>query len=134
MKSIRIIVLLVLFGITPHIAAQHYIGLAKDAAKSLARTNGFFPDDMTTNQSFNYLKFVNSAGTKTLLVYFNDQNQSTHSKMVCDFSEFDYVIKELNGKYKKAGDKSWEYTHNSEVFSVVLEEEEWYFTVRTKKK
>ncbi len=114
--------------------AQHYIGYEKDETRNIARKSGFFPDNLTTNQVFNYLKFVNSAGTKTLIVFFSDEQISTHYRIVCDYSEFDFVTREYNEKFRKKGKFAWEYSYENQKFDVTLEEKEWYFVVRVKKK
>lgn len=116
--------------------SQNLIGILKDEAEELVRKEikDFNLDNSTKNESFNYLKFINSAGTKTLIIFFSNENISTHTRMICDFSEFDFVIEELNNKYEKITKTSWEYNVNNEKFIIDLEEKEWYFVVNTKKK
>jgi hypothetical protein len=133
MRSIVVIGFVLLFLI-PGLQAQHFIGLSKTEAKTLARSSGFFPDNMTTSQSFNYTKYVNSADTKTLIVFFSEQDISTHTKMICDYSEYDILIRKYDSEYKRIAKHKWEYTANKEVFTVEIDEVEWYFTVRVKKK
>lgn len=116
------------------LSGQHYIGLSKEQTRTQARSSGFYPDNMTTSQSFNYLKFVNSAGTKTLIVFFSDEDLSTHTKMVCDYTEYDFVIKAHDREYIRKGKTTWEYRKNEQWYQVDLEEGDWYFTVRVKKK
>lgn len=119
----------------PHLVeAQHYIGYEKEETRNIARKSGFYPDNMTTNQVFNYLKFVNSAGTKTLIVFFSDEQISTHYRLVCDYSEFDFVTRDYNEKYRKKGKFEWEYNYEDQKYAVTLEEKEWYFVIRVKKK
>jgi hypothetical protein len=124
----------ILFFVSSDLLAQHFIGLNKEETRILAKSNGFYADDMVVNQSFNYLKFVNHAGTKTLIVFFTDEDLASHSKMICDYSELDYVIADLNRDYQKADKDEWTYEIDNEVYFIVLEELEWYFTVRIKKK
>jgi hypothetical protein len=124
----------ILFFVFSSLMAQHFNGLNKQETRTLARSNGFFPDDMVVSQSFNYLKFVNHAGTKTLIVFFSDEDLATYTKTICDYSEYDFVIADLNRDYKKTKDFHWTYKVNKETFEVVLEELDWYFVVRTKKK
>jgi hypothetical protein len=116
--------------------AQNLIGIKKDVAEDFIRKEmkGFNLDNSSKNESFNYLKFINSAGTKTLIVFFSKENISTNTRMVCDFSELDFVKEDMNNKYKKTSKTSWEYAAGIDKFVVNLEEKEWYFVVTTKKK
>jgi len=124
-----------LFFVHQIVNGQHLIGLTKTETRLKVKTMGFFPDEMTTSKSFNYLKYVNHAGTKTLLVFFSDEGLSTHTRMVCDYAEYDFILDELdnNKDMKKKGKFRWIYKENREQFEVTLEEKEWYFVVRVKK-
>ncbi len=135
MKNTFLSVLLLLFLIASGFG-QDLIGIPKEGAEEVVRKvmKGFNLDNSSKNESFNYLKFVNSAGTKTLIVFFSEENVSTHTRLVCDFSEFDFVVEELNDKYKKLSKTSWEFSFNNEIYVINLEEKEWYFVVTTKKK
>lgn len=128
--------ILFLFAVAFQTFSQNLIGLKKEATEEYVRREikGFNLDNSSKNESFNYLKFVNAAGTKTLIIFFSDQNISTHTRMVCDFSEFDFITEDFNKNYKKISKTSWEYSSNGETYSVNLEEKEWYFVVTTKKK
>lgn len=113
--------------------AQHFIGMDKEETKQLARKSGFYPDNLTVNQKFNYLKFVNSAETKTLIVFFSDEDIATHTRTVCDYSEYDFIIDDFNQDFTRKSKNLWEYSKENQIFEVSLEEKEWYFVVRTKK-
>ncbi len=132
-KVILYAVILMMFFIS-EIQAQSFIGLDKNSVRSLVRKSGYAQDNMTTSQVFNYLKFVNSAGTKTLIVFFSDDDISTHTRLVCDYSEYDFVIADNNKAYKKKGRNKWEYSEGKNNFEVTLEEKEWYFVLIVKKK
>ena len=114
--------------------AQHFIGLDKNETRQLAKKSGYYPDNITTSQVFNYLKFVNSSDTKTLIVFFSDEDISTSFKIVCDYSEYDFITKEYNKIYKKTGKNHWEYKKGNDTFEVFLDEQDWYFVLRIKKK
>jgi len=115
---------------------QNIIGIPKEGAAEYVKKEmkGFNLDNSSKNESFNYLKFINSSGTKTLILFFSEENISTHTRMVCDFSEWDFVLEDLNDKYKKLSKTSWEYSIGNDKYIVNLEEKEWYFVVTTKKK
>lgn len=134
MKKLLLYAGLLLFYSTTGIQAQHYIGLNKEETRVLARKNGMFLDNMTVNRKFNYLKFVNSADTRTLIVFFNEEDIAIHTRTVCDYSEFDLVIGEFDEKYKKKGKNEWEYKIDGDTYEITLEEQEWYFVYRIKKK
>lgn len=135
MKSTCLSFLFLLF-FTTFGFAQSIIGIPKEgAAEKVSKImKGFNLDTSSKNESFNYLKFVNASGTKTLIVFFSEDNISTHTRMVCDFSEYDFVLEEFNEKYKKLSKTSWEFSLNDEKYIINLEEKEWYFVVTTKKK
>ena len=123
-----------LFFLSANSYSQHYIGLTKEEASLEARKNGFYADDMTITKQFNYLKFVNSANTKTLIIFFSEKDVATHTRFVCDYGEYDFLLKNYNNQYRKISTNAWEYQFKNELFEVTLEEKEWYFVVRTKKK
>ena len=127
---------LILIGSLAFTYGQNLIGIQKEGAEGFIRKEmkGFNLDNSSKNESFNYLKFLNSAGTKTLIVFFSTENISTHTRMICDYSEFDFVKADLNEKYKKTSATTWEYSAGNEKFEITLEEKEWYFVVTTKKK
>lgn len=135
MKNTFLSVLFLLF-FTTYGFAQNLIGIPKEgAAEKVSKImKGFNLDTSSKNESFNYLKFVNASGTKTLIVFFSEENISTHTRMVCDFSEYDFVLEEFNENYKKLSKTSWEFSINDDKYIINLEEKEWYFVVTTKKK
>jgi len=135
MKNICLSILFFVAFATPGIG-QNLIGIEKEGAEDYVRKEmkGFNLDNSTKNESFNYLKFINSSGTKTLIIFFSPENISTHTRMVCDFSELDFMTEDFNKNYKKITKTSWEYSVGSDKFTVNLEEKEWYFVVTTKKK
>ncbi len=115
-------------------SAQHFIGLTKEETKNLAKKSGYHPDEMVTAQSFDYLKFVNTEGTKTLVVFFNNESTAGSAKIICDYSEYDFVIAENDKNFNRSGKNLWEYKVGNEYFTIKLEETEWYFILRIKKK
>lgn len=116
--------------------SQNLIGIEKSVATEYVKKElkGFNADGNSKNESFNYLKFINSAGTKTLIIFFSKENLSTHTRMVCDYSEFDFMTDDFNKNFKKTSKTSWEYSIDDQKYIVNLEEKEWYFVVTTKKK
>lgn len=127
---------LLIIALHSPVFGQNLIGIQKDGAEEYVRKvmKGFNLDNSTRNESFNYLKFLNSSGTITLIVFFSEDNISTHTRMMCDYSEFDFIKEDYDRKYRKVADNSWEFTDNNEKFEIKLEEKDWYFVVTTKKK
>jgi hypothetical protein len=134
----RMVILILSFFIFPArmCPGQHLIGVKKDEISDLVKKEmkGFNQDRSSKNKNYNYLKFLNSAGTKTLFVFFDTSNISTNTRLVNDFSELDYMLEDLNTKYKKTGENIWEYTFDKNKYEITLRKEEWYFVISTKKK
>jgi hypothetical protein len=118
------------------IQAQHLIGLEKSMVIKVVNDEmkGFRLDKSSTNPVYNYLKYFNAAGTKTLVVLLNDKDISTESRLICDYSELSFIREEYNKKHKRISKDQWEYKIGDDIFIVDLEEKEWYFVVLTKKK
>ena len=93
----------------------------------------FAHDNTIVKQEYNYLKYVNGGGTITYIIYFSDDDIATSTKKVCDYKEYDFVLDELNEKFKKVGEMKWMYTDNHEKYYLSLEEKDWYFTVRERR-
>lgn len=117
-------------------SAQSVIGLTKDEVRDFVKEKHkkLTLDKSIVKQQFNYLKYVNRSATKTYIVYFSENDIATSSKMVCDYAEYDFVLDELNEEYNKKGKRKWEYSDDRDTYTVELIEQEWYFTVRERKK
>ncbi len=116
--------------------SQSLIDLTKDEVKLVIENEHkkLSRDKSIVKQQFNYLKFVNRNQTKTLIVYFSENDISTSSKLICDYSEKDLMIADLNEKYKKVDERNWEYKKDKITYNVEVKDLEWYFTIREKKK
>ena len=134
--KIIFLVFLIVFSFGIKCFNQHLIGIDKSMIPALVKKEmkGFNQDKSTINEKFNYLKFVNSAGTKTIIVFFDDRNISRSTRLICEFSELNTLLTQLNTTSKKTAENSWEYTVDNEKFEVTLEKKEWYFVISTKKK
>jgi hypothetical protein len=116
--------------------AQSLIGLPKEEVSRRISMyhREFRKDEMVVRQQFNYLKYVNQDRTRTWILYFNDENVCHISKLVCDYSEYDNVLDDLNSRYHKTDEFTWELTQDNQVNEVNLTRQEFYFTVRETKK
>ena len=116
--------------------SQTMVGLSKEEVKAAVKRDHkkFHKDESVIKQHFNYLKYVNGPRTKTWIIYFNDQDICKTSKLVCDYSDLDNMMEEINSRCRPVGDNLWEYQAGSDTIWVELIKQEWYFTIRETKK
>ena len=135
MKNILVTLLfsLVLMGVGN---SQHFIGMHKDEImKEMKQVMPDFKiDNSTVNKLYKYLKYVDDINEQTLLIFLDENDRCTFSKLMSDYSNLDDAIKKLNNKYKKVKQNEWVYSLEKVSYSVILKEEEWFFTIETKKK
>ena len=115
--------------------AQPFIDQSKEEVKARMKEEhkDFHPDRSVVKQAYNYLKYVNNSQTITWIIYFNEQDVCTASKKVCDYSEYDFKMDELDEKYEKSGKFQWKNQYRGDEFLIRLEEQDWYFTIRESK-
>jgi len=132
MKKSIFILLIILAGVATELVAQPLIGLSKDEVQTLIKSSyrDFKQDRSVTQQAFNYLKYVNDSQTKTWIIFFSEDDICTHTKTVCDYSEYDFVLDYLKKSCRKVTDKSWEYREEGKTYLITLEESDWYFILR----
>ena len=111
---------------------QSMIDLTKEEVQVMVKNKHkeFRRDNSVVNQRFNYLKYVNGLRTRTWIFYFTDEDICKSIKMVCDYSEHDEVLEELNNSYEKLRESEWTYMLKSDSVHVTLNRQEWYFSVR----
>lgn len=112
------------------------IGMLKEDVQELVKKERreFSPDNSIKKKQFNYLKYVNGKQTITWIIYFDEDDRCTATKMVCDYMEYDRVLEDLDDRCEAIGDMEWEYTLDDQVYTIGLTEEDWYFTVRERMK
>ncbi len=110
---------------------QNFIGMHKDnIADALKQDNPDFRLDNTNiNNTYNYMKFVDNISEQTILFFLSDDDLCTYVRWISDYANLNDMTGMLNRKYRKSGEKSWTYSENGKRYAVILEEEEWYFTV-----
>ncbi len=135
MKKIWFICAIIL-GLGSQLKGQTMVGLTKDEViAAVKKDHGeFHRDDSVIKQRYNYLKYVNGPRTKTWIIYFTDQDICRTSKLVCDYSDFDKVLEEINSRYTPTGERLWEFQVESDTIQVELVKLEWYYTIRETKK
>ncbi len=66
--------------------------------------------------------------------YFNDEDICRTSKLVCDYSDYNNMLEDINSKYRNTGELQWEFQVDSDTITVELVKLEWYFTIKETKK
>jgi len=114
---------------------QNFIGLHKDNIAKVLRQDhpDFRIDNSSVNNTYKYLKFIDSVSEQTILFFLSDDDMCTYVRWISDYANLNDMIGMLNRTYKKNGEKSWTYSHDGKHYAVTLEEEEWYFTVNIRK-
>lgn len=123
-------------GMATGIAAQPLIGMGKEEVRVFMdkERKEFRIDKTVVKQQFNYLKYVNNIQSKTLIIFFSEDDICTRTKLACDYNELDKMTEELERNYEKTGDDTWEYDYNGKTFMIRLEKEEWYFVLKETQK
>lgn len=134
--NVKVAITAMLFTLCAAMEAQTMIGMTKEEVQELVGKDHreFRKDNTVVKQHFNYLKFVNGIGTRTWILYFDDEDRCKTSKLVCDYSEFDEVVEDLSASFRKTGESQWEHGQGIDTFRVELTRQEWYFTVRETRK
>lgn len=114
--------------------SPNFIGMHKDEIKKvMTKTNpGFEFDEGAKNATYKYLKFVDKYNEETWLFFLSDKDICTFSKLMSDYSNLEIRKKELDKKYKKAGESKWIFVEKGQAYVVELKKDEWYFTIVTK--
>ena len=115
---------------------QTMVGLSKEEVIATVKKDHkeFRRDDSVIKQRFNYLKYVNGPRTKTWIVYFNDEDICRTSKLVCDYSDYNNMLEDINSRCRNTGELQWEFQVDSDTITVELVKLEWYFTIKETKK
>jgi hypothetical protein len=123
---------IVLLGICLGVTAQSMIGLTKEevANKVKKEHRDFHKDDSVIRQRFNYLKYVNGLRTKTWIIYFDEHDIARTSKLICDYSDFEDEVRDIQENHRQTGEYTWEYKSGMDTILVEVSKQEWYFTIR----
>lgn len=134
----RAIISILFFLASVGLNAQEFsfVGMAKSDVENTIRKShrNFSEDQSVIKKQFNYLKYINGSQTITWIFYFTDQDICRATKKVCDYSEYDFVLDDLEENFEPSGDMQWEYTVDGQTYTISLEEQDWYFTLREEKK
>jgi predicted GNAT superfamily acetyltransferase len=132
----RVFITYLLLVFSFHAAAQNFIGMQKDEIiKVMQKDRPHFKlDKNSINRTYNYIKFVDKISEQTLLFFLSESNSCTYVRWMSDYANLNEIITELDKKYKKKDEKTWNYTDKGQDYIVKLEEGEWFFTVSIRKK
>ena len=131
-------ILIPLYMICVHLNgnAQNYIGMHKDEIIQVMKETqkNCKLNTSTVNTHYNYLKFEDKISEITILYFLSEEDSCTLVRKMCDYSNLNDVLTELNNTYTSIGTNLWEYKDQGNVYSVTLTEEDWFFTVTTRLK
>jgi hypothetical protein len=123
------IAFILLFALPIQTQSQHLIGLVRNDVIDKMKETSFTIDNTSKNETFNYLKYVDTNDEKTLLVFFSDSDQCISTKMMCDYSSIKKTIASFNKSYKRISSIEWNYIINKITYKVILRKEEWFYSV-----
>jgi hypothetical protein len=129
-------IILLLTGITINIAAQNFIGMHKSNIHEVVKKNypGLKLNTSVVNHDYKYLKYEDKINEITMLFFLSEDDKCTLVRKMCDYSNINDELHDLNSQYKPAGKDEWTYEDAGKTYLVKLEEGEWYFTITTKLK
>lgn len=135
MKTTAFVIYSILFlAVADHLQAQNYIGMHKDQIiETMKETEKQLKlNTSTVNPHYNYLKYEDKINEITVLFFLSEDDMCTLVRKMCDYSNINEVVNELDEKYNSAGMNKWYYKENGQRYIVELTEEDWFFTVTTR--
>ncbi len=134
MKKLFIITLFCSIFSNTIYSQDNYIGLDRsDIIKKMKNEKPDFIQQKVINKAYNYLKYMDALGERTILIFLSDDNQCTHVKLMSHYVHLGSTIDSLNKEYEKIDKHQWKYTVDGEDILIKLDKGEWFFTVITKK-
>lgn len=131
-----ILVLFFLLVIPIYSNAQNYIGMHRDqivqTMKETQKHSKLNTDAVNTH--YKYLKYEDKISEITTLYFLSEDNKCTMVRKMCDYSNINDILTELNITYQPTGKNTWEYSDKGKTYSIILTEEDWFFTVTTRLK
>lgn len=117
-----------------HVYSQNFIGMKKDDIISHMKDSqkNLKLNTSAVNPHYNYLKYEDRINEITVLFFLSEEDVCTLIRKMCDYSNINDVVSELDEKYKAEGKNKWYYTDKGKKYIVVLTEEDWFFTVTTR--
>ena len=109
---------------------QNLIGYSYNNIKKYMRENcQDMNSEKVTNNTYNYLKYIDSGGSQTLLFFLNNDSICTATRSVCDYSIKSEKVKEFDTIYKKSDTNKWIDKRNGKDYLVEIKDEKWSFII-----
>jgi len=115
---------------------QNLIGYHKsDIIKIMKEKQSVYSlDNQAINPVYNYLKYVDALGNRTLLFFLSEEDICTYFKLMSDYAYFKSTRKRMDKKFIRLNDSIWVQRINKKEYIKKLKKEEWFFTVTTRPK
>jgi len=129
-------ILLLITTLTFNSDAQNFIGMDKNQIMQIMKEkqHNYKLNTTTVNTHYNYLKYEDQIAEITILFFLSGGNRCTLVRKICDYSNINNIITELNAAYRPAGKNTWKYKDEGKTYYIILSEEEWFFTITTRLK
>jgi hypothetical protein len=116
--------------------AQNLIGYHKSEIIKIMQENQsvYSLDNQTKNPVYNYLKYVDGLGSRTILFFLSDGDTCTYYKLISDYAYLKSIQKSMDEKYRNLNDSTWVQKINKKEYLKRLRREKWFFTVTTRLK
>ena len=135
MKKALLLFLLAVSGLSPGNAQNFIDWKANDIWQTMAKKHkDLSPDTLVISPAGKYLKYVDTEGDETRLYFLDEDEKCIYFSTIYDYDKHREVLDSLNRNYRKSHPAKWEFMENNQAFSIEIQEEEWYFTVVTRKK
>src|SRR6056297_1476448 len=132
MKKILLLTLSMLFSFVFLLQSQHFIGLEnEEVVEKMKEAKPDFVKCKVINKSYNYLKYQDQLGERTMLFFLDKKDKCTSVKLMSHYVYLGEVIADLNKKYESVADNQWMYEEDGKEFVVELEKGQWFFSVLT---
>jgi len=132
----KAILFLCILFVATSLSAQNLVGLNEKEIMQYMKDNekGFVFQSLTNNSTFRYLKYTDRRETQTLLFFLDSELRCKTVRLVCEKAQRAAKIKELDGKYKKSSENTWEETKDGITYLIELREEDTTFNITINKK
>jgi hypothetical protein len=133
-KALSSLILIFSFLIITTHAQTNFIGMSKsEIIKTMNSEMPDFQKSKVINKTYNYLKYQDALGERTILYFLSDDDICTHSKLMSHYVYLGETVDSLKKNYKKTGKNQWTFTDEGQDYLIELDKGKWFFTVITKK-
>jgi len=131
MKAIYSLLFIIIISSSPDSRGQNLIGYKiRDIQKYMKENQkSMVYQNLTFNNTFRYLKYVNREQTQTLFFFLSADSVCRSVRLVCDKTLRSQKVAELNSKYRPVGENIWEEERDGKKYNIELKDEEWTFNI-----